>query len=130
MSHAEEVASFTFYRPQKFTFATTHSRLDVALQVLRPICWSPECSNSQQLSVPELLPPASAFNLSHIMGNKDEGGERDHSYRRDRTEGSTIYVQTRIAVLDQVGMTVCIITTDRRPPYRGRSPRKTPNKPQ
>ena len=66
VSNAEEISRSEFHRIQTYCFANTHSWIDVALQVLHRVRWSPECSKPRQLYVPKMLPPSFTENHLHI----------------------------------------------------------------
>ena len=119
VSNAEEVNKSAFYRLWTYSFKATHSWIDTALQVLQRIRWSPECSGYHDLNIEKLLPPAYTKNHLHIRGDNNPWKALYAEEQLDKKEGQTIYVEAGVATIDQLGATICLITTDRRVLYRG-----------
>ena len=123
VSNADEVNKSAFYRLQTYTFNNTHAWLDVAIQVLQRIRWVPECSRPHDLNIAKLLPPAYTHKHLHIYG---DGGtwyrdapdaiEDESSNRKD---GAILYVHAGVIIINQMGITACVITTNKKILYRG-----------
>ena len=57
-TRAPEIRGSAAHKKRTYTFAHTHSWLDVGLQVLTTVGWSPECSAPRTLNVERSVPPS------------------------------------------------------------------------
>ena len=114
VNNADEINKSEIRRIQMFCFEQTHSWVDVALQVLHHVQWSPECSNPQELNIPKMLPPSFTRDFLHIEAGGDHQWEkREDDKWTDPRPIPVLNVQAGVSVIDQIGMTICLITSDR-----------------
>ena len=70
---AEEIERSGMYCHLMYSFEGAYASLDVAMRVLKPLNWSPECSKGQILNTLKTLPPKSAKRKIHIGSIAEEG---------------------------------------------------------
>ena len=113
--NAPEVNKSVFQRSRVFHFSGVESWVEVGLQVLRHIRWSPECALPQVLNVSRLLPPEALKN--RVVFGWDHNREEDEN----RPKGSRlrrVVVRAGALCQDGVGMTICILKKEGRPVCR------------
>ena len=107
--NAEEIEKSLLYKQLMYGFKETHGWLDVALQILKPLEWSPEASPQNYHNIDEALPQKFTWPCFYPGGIPPlEGLEligNDDTYDR----GQNVSVHVGVMVLDRTGMTVCVV---------------------
>ena len=107
--NAEEIEHSHVHRQHVYCFREAYAWLDVALAALRPLGWSPECSKGQQLNTEKALPPENPQGriLFGLIAARDE----HHATVRSEfvTWDTQISAHAMVSIVDQVGMTSCIV---------------------
>ena len=117
MSNAKEINASEFYRRLAYSFEDTCTWIDVATQVLQYVGWSPECSSPTHLNILKTLPPSFSHDFL-IIGGGNDGGLSDRIERWNKSpERERLNVHVGVALLNQIGITVCVITDDRKTLY-------------
>ena len=120
VSNADEINRVELRRMQMYTFENTHYWVDVAVQVLHYIGWSPECSNPHQLNISKIVPPAYTKTRFHLRSGGDVNWElREDEKWRTRRPIRTLNIQVGASVIDRIGATVCLITNNNSTLYSG-----------
>ena len=103
-AHAPEIRRKAARTKRTFTFAETHSWLEVGLQVLKRAGWWPECSQPHSINIERAVPP-DEFVALFFQGRTYEATERIVDFRGERVPTSLIKVLSSAVRIDSAIMT-------------------------
>ena len=113
--NAPEINKSVFQRSCVYHFSGVKSWLEVGLQVLGHVRWSPECALPQVLNVLRILPPEGMVDKITFWKRweREEDGDRREGYGLRQ-----VVVRTAALCQDGVGLTICILKKEGRPVCR------------
>ena len=120
--HAEEIQRSALQRMEVYQFMGTASWLEVGVQVLRHVRWSPECAVAHPRNIKKELPPyigrgcvtIKPWSTKYI----DDGENRSSDQPGTKKKRRLVTIDTMVARLDRLGLTVSILRYENRPQYR------------
>ena len=107
--NAEEIERSVMYSLLMCSFEGAYAWLDVAMGVCKPVNWSPVCSEGQILNTLKTLPPKNTQGKIYIGSIGKEGEEGTKVEAEFVNWDSQISAHAMVSVIDEVGLTVCIL---------------------
>ena len=107
-AHAPEIRRIARRKRETYTFANTHSWLDVGLQVLKRAGWWPECSQPHTRHLDRMIPPEESE--AHIKTFRTYiATERMVDYNGQKVPTSLIEIISGVVRVDNIVATVVVI---------------------
>ena len=120
--HADEIQRSVLLRMEVYQYREAASWLDIGVQVLRHVRWSPECTVAHRRNIKKDLPPVLKQGRIKIRcwGKGTGGGARAEENEESKRSKNRklVTVDTMAAQLDRVGVTVSILRYEHRPQSR------------
>ena len=106
--HASEIRRVAARKKRTYTFANTHSWLEVGLQLLKKACWWPECSQPQPPRIERTVPP-DEFEARFFLDRTHTATERMVEFRGKRVPTSLMEVFGEVVRIDNVITTLVVL---------------------
>ena len=113
VANASEIDQLLVYRDLTYRFESIYAWLDVALQTLKTVGWSPECSGYRQDNLAKKTPPTfkkSLFFPKARFGMEEQTMSATQEGRVG--EQQLLFVHTGVIIIGDIGITACLITKD------------------